>query len=59
MPLKSAPTGDTPSIMRRGEIQTAVDAGYPYGLGDNLTVFTGTVDAAQHAVNNWINSRTL
>lgn len=45
--------------MPRGEIQTAVDAGYPYGLGDNLTVFTGTVDAAQHAVNNWINSRTL
>ena len=38
------------------ESQAAVDAGYPYGLGDNLTVFTGTVDAAQHAVDNWINS---
>ena len=31
-------------------------AGYPYGFGDNLTVFTGTADAAQHAVDNWINS---
>ena len=38
------------------ESQAAADAGYPYGFGDNLTVFTGTVDAAQHAVNNWINS---
>ncbi len=38
------------------ESQAAVDAGYPYGFGDNLTVFTGTVDAAQHAVENWINS---
>ena len=36
--------------------QAAVDAGYPYGFGDNLTVFTGTADAAQHAVNNWIAS---
>ena len=38
------------------ESQAAVDAGYPYGFGSNLTVFTGTADAAQHAVDNWINS---
>lgn len=38
------------------ESQAAVDAGYPYGFGSNLTVFTGTADAAQRAVNNWINS---
>ncbi len=38
------------------EGQAAADAGYPYGFGDNLTVFTGTADAAQHAVDNWINS---
>ncbi len=38
------------------ESQAAAEAGYPYGFGDNLTVFTGTVDAAQHAVDNWINS---
>ncbi len=38
------------------EGQAAADAGYPYGFGDNLTVFTGTDDAAQRAVNNWINS---
>ena len=38
------------------ECQAAKDAGYPYGFGDNLTVFTGTEDAAQRAVNNWINS---
>lgn len=38
------------------ESKAAVDAGYPYGFGDNLTVFTGTADAAQRAVNNWINS---
>ena len=38
------------------ECQAAADAGYPYGFGDNLTVFTGTEDAAQHALNNWINS---
>ena len=38
------------------ESQAAVDAGYPYGFGDNLTVFTGTADAAQRAVDNWINS---
>lgn len=38
------------------EGQAAADAGYPYGFGDNLTVFTGTANAAQHAVDNWINS---
>ncbi len=38
------------------EGQAAADAGYPYGFGDNLTVFTGTADAAQRAVDNWINS---
>ncbi len=38
------------------ESKAAVDAGYPYGFGDNLTVFTGAADAAQRTVNNWINS---
>ena len=38
------------------ESKAAVDAGYPYGFGSNLTVFTGTADAAQCAVDNWINS---
>ena len=38
------------------ESKAAADAGYPYGFGDHLTVFTGTADAAQHAVDNWINS---
>ena len=38
------------------ESKAAVDAGYPYGFGDNLTVFTGTADAAQRAVDNWTNS---
>ena len=38
------------------ESKAAVDAGYPYGFGSNLTVFTGTADAAQRAVDNWINS---
>ena len=38
------------------EGQAAADAGYPYGFGDSLTVFTSTTDAAQHAVDNWINS---
>ena len=37
------------------ESQAAVDSGYPYGFGSNLTVFTGTADAAQCAVDNWIN----
>ena len=38
------------------ESQAAVDSGYPYGFGSNLTVFTGTADAAQCAVDNWIDS---
>ena len=38
------------------ESQAAVDAGYPYGFGDNLTVFTGTANAAQHAIDSWVNS---
>ena len=38
------------------ESKAAVDAGYPYGFGDNLTVFTGTANAARRAVDNWINS---
>ena len=41
------------------ESKAAVDAGYPYGFRSNLTVFTGTVDAAQRAVDNWINSDSL
>ena len=38
------------------EGQAAAEAGYPYGFGDNLTVFTSTANAAQRAVDNWINS---
>ena len=38
------------------ECQAVAATGYPYGFGDNLTVFTGTDNAAQHAVENWINS---
>ena len=37
------------------ESRAAVDAGYLYGFGSNLTVFTGTADAAQRTINNWIN----
>ena len=40
------------------ESQAAVDAGYPYGFGSNLTVFTGTAEAARRAVDNWINSES-
>lgn len=38
------------------ECEAAATAGYPYGFGSNITVFTGTDNAAQHAVDNWINS---
>ena len=38
------------------ESQSAVDSGYPYGFGSNLTMFTGTENAAQRAVDNWSNS---
>ncbi len=34
----------------------AADAGYPYGFGGSLTVFTGTANAAPCAVDNWSNS---
>ena len=49
-------SGDSTSLTDNEESQAAVDAGYPYGFGDNLTVFTGTANAAHCAVNNWINS---
>ena len=38
------------------ECKIIADAGYPNGCGSNLTAFTGTADAAQRAVTNWINS---
>ena len=38
------------------ECEAVIASGYPYGFGDNLTVFTGTDDAARRAVDNWINS---
>lgn len=38
------------------ECEAVAAAGYPYGFGNNLTVFTSTDNAAQHAVTNWINS---
>lgn len=40
------------------ECEAVADAGYPYGFGSNLTVFTGTAtaDIAQRAVDNWRNS---
>lgn len=36
----------------------ALAYGYPHGFGSNLTVFTGAseTNAAQKAVNNWVNS---
>lgn len=40
------------------ECEAVIASGYPHGFGINLTVFTGvtTEDAAQHALDNWINS---
>lgn len=40
------------------ECEAVAASGYPYGFGNNLTVFTGaaTADIAQRAVNNWKNS---
>ena len=40
------------------ECEAVINSGYPYGFGVNLTVFTGvaTEDAAQHALENWLNS---
>lgn len=40
------------------ECEAVMESGYPYGFGVNLTVFTGVAaeDAAQHALDNWLNS---
>lgn len=40
------------------EGQAVANTGYPYGFGDNLTVFTGVAaeNVAQHAIDNWSNS---
>lgn len=42
----------------REECEAVASHGYPYGFGNNLTVFTGcTVDQiAEQAVENWMNS---
>ncbi len=40
----------------REECEAVIACGYPNGFGTNLTVFTGTADAAQHAVDNWVSS---
>lgn len=42
----------------REECEAAIAHGYPYGFGVNITAFTGTAtaDAAQQAVENWVNS---
>lgn len=40
------------------ECEAVIASGYPHGFGINLTVFTSVTaeDAAQHALDNWINS---
>jgi len=38
------------------ECEDVATTGYLYGFGDNFTVFSATADAAQHAVDSWINS---
>ncbi len=38
------------------ECEAVMACGYPNGFGTNLTVFTGTADAAQHGVDNWTGS---
>ena len=40
------------------ECEAVIAAGYPYGFGVNLTVFTGvaTEETARHALENWLNS---
>lgn len=40
------------------ECEAVIACGYPHGFGVNLTVFTGVAagDAAQHALDNWLNS---
>ena len=42
----------------REECEAVIRAGYPYGFGSNLTVFTGTAEStiAQKAVDNWVQS---
>ena len=42
----------------REECEAVADAGYPYGFGSNLTVFTGaaTTQIAERAVTNWVQS---
>ena len=42
----------------KAECEAAIAHGYPYGVGVNITAFTGTAtsDAAQQAVTNWVNS---
>ncbi len=40
----------------REECEAVMACGYLHGFGTNLTVFTGTDDAAQHAVENWTGS---
>lgn len=40
----------------REECEAVMACGYPNGFGTNLTVFTGTADAARHAVDNWTGS---
>ena len=42
----------------REECEAVIQAGYPYGFGSNLTVFTGTAEStiAQKAVDNWVQS---
>lgn len=37
------------------ESEAVVAADYPYGFGDNLTMFTGAANVAQRTVNRWIN----
>jgi len=38
------------------ECEAVMASGYPNGFGTNLTVFTSTADAAQHAIDNWSGS---
>ena len=42
----------------REECEAVAGAGYPYGFGSNLTVFTGTAlpEIPQRAVENWVDS---
>ena len=42
----------------REECEAVAGAGYPYGFGSNLTVFTGAAlpEIPQRAVENWVDS---